>query len=289
MLVIEKLNIIQKTFVFMGLAPVEKKTGQIGLAECSYTNVLHSIPVVFSFTVTLLQLIVQLTFFEDASYGRIHMFILNVYFLIIATSNIVANIKCLFYKREYFDIVQRIHDIHSIFAVKCERDVNYQRFIKIYRIKFFITFFLWIAMATSSYVINAYGPFSEFILTTVTIVLESISFMSCMHAILFIDHVHLFAKEMNGILVNRKSYFQTTAMSKRRVKNILKVKCLHFEIWKLVQQINDFFGWLFVTLFIKYLVDIIYDLYWIFMEFEQTTGWKATSLFGRCDEFQRKV
>lgn len=160
------------------------------------------------------------------------------------------------------------------------REINFQNFVNSYRIKFATIWFYIFAMGITSYIINAENPISDFILTTVTLGLEIISSMSCMHAIFLIDHVHMFTKEMSETLIQTKSYFQASADSEARVKNLLKIKSLHFEIWKLVQQINIFFGWSFVTLIIKYLVDIIYDLYWIFIDLEQY-NWESATNFGR--------
>lgn len=264
----------------MGLAPINTLDEREGVRKNNCKTVLYSLPAVLPIIVSLLlfQLSLLQSFLPD-HYDKIYIIIVNVYYLMTTTSNVAANIQCLVYKRNYFNIVKRINVIHDLIIFQCKREINYHNFVKCYRMKFFAMFFLWFLMGLTSYVFY-FEDFSENIVTTVESVLECIIFMSCANAILFVDYVGLFTKEMNETIVNTKSYFQSSKLAQIRAQNLVKLKYLHFEIWNLVQQINHFFGWLFVTLFIKYLVDIIYCLYWIFLTYEEF-GWKSLIYLGK--------
>lgn len=256
----------------MGLAPItnETKAGKAGIMKIIF----YSLPPIVSVLVTLV--IFQYTFFPDLSYGHIAMILFNAYFLMVTISNIVATIQCLVHKSEYFSMVQRINDISDSLAFRCERDVNYRKFVESFRIKFIIMSLNWIAMGIGSYVIHL-DEISEFIFTTATLMLEIVFSMSCMHAILFIDHVGLFTKETNEAFIAMS--FSSSNLSQITVQNLVEIKSLHFEIWNLVRSINKYFGWSFVTLFTKYLVDITYSLYWSFLNFE-AFGWNTVLHLG---------
>lgn len=273
MLLNKKLKNFQKIFSIMGLAPTDMTNERNIIGKDIFKTILCSIPPIVSMFVTLV--IFQFSFFPDLDYGPILIILFNAYFLMVTTSNVVASIQCLVHK-SVTSVIRRINDISYLFAFRCEREVNYQKFVKSYQIKFFTVCFNWVGIGISSYVIHI-EDFSEFIFTTATLTLEILFSMSCMHAILFIDHVGMFTKEMNETILGIK--FQSSNFAQKRAKNLVQIKCLHFEIWTLVQQINKYFGWSFVALFTKYLIDITYSLYWTFINFEEF-GWKTVLHLG---------
>lgn len=272
-----KLRTFQKIFSAIGFAPI----GTTGTSKTKQQSIsiLHWIPALSFIAISLFQVSIQWTLYDDPTIGNIRLALINLYFLTVVTANVVANMQCLIFRREYFDIMQRIDDLQYLFAFKCTREVYSQRFLQSYRIKFFTIGFFVFAMAISSYTIHANEPLSECILTTITIGLEIICYMSSMHIIFIIDRVPRYTKQLNELLVDPQPYHQSTVASRGMVKILLNVKCIHLKIWKLVQQINTFFGYSLVILFVKYLLDIMYDLYWLFVGFEEYS-WKSVEHLG---------
>lgn len=273
----ENLQFFRKLFVLAGISPLTTTTETNSYHKRYCKTILYSIPAIFSMIASIT--LFQISLFPDLNYDRILMILFNAYFLMVTMVTLVANINCLVYKRTYFNIVERINGIQNSFEFYCKMEVNYHKLVKFYRIKFCVVYLVWLEMSLVSYLIHL-DDTSEMIFTTVTIVLEWSCSLACMQTILFIDHVGLFTEELNETIVSSKSYFQSSELSQIRAENLVKLKRLHFDIWNLVQQINRYFGWLFVTLFVKYLVDIIYSLYLIFINFEEF-GWNTLMHLGK--------
>ncbi len=258
----------------MGLAPIDKTNPTKTAGNGIFRAIFSSIPPICSIVATLITY--RYSFVEDSNYHRILIIVSDAYFLMCATSNIVANVQCLVYKNEYFDIIHRINHINGLFIVHCDREVNYQKFFKSYRNKFFTVCSFWLSMGMGSYIIH-FESFTEFVYTTTTLALDIISVMSCVHTILLVDHVGLFVKEMNEAILSPQ--FQSTTHLDEMKQNFVKIKIIHLEMYNLVQQINKFFGWSFVTLCTKYLIDITYTFYFTYFNFDEL-GWKTVYHLG---------
>lgn len=274
----EKLKCFHNLYTIIGMAPIHA-TNETSSSDqhCQCRSFLHSIPAFLSIiaSVTLF----QFTIFPDLNYDRILIILFNGYFVLVTAVTLVANVQCLVHKRLHYDMMQCIIGIHQSFAVYCKTEVNYATMAKWYCVKFCVVYFVWIEMTLVSYLIHLADP-AELIFTTVTIVLEGTCSLACMQAILFVDYVGLFAEQMNETFVSTKSYFQSSTLPQLRADNLDKLKNVHLEVWDLVQRINEYFGWLFATLFVKYLVDFIYSLYLVFIDFEKF-GWETVKHLGK--------
>lgn len=271
---LKKFEKFQKLFVIVGLAPVNTTNDRSTIGKKILETISYSIPSIYSMVATLT--IFLFVFPPDVNFDVTLIIIFSSYYVMVTISNIVVNIQCLVHRREYFRVIQRINDITDMFAFHCNREVNYQQFARSYRNKFFALCFFWMGMGIGSYVAHL-GDLESNLFTAASIALEIPFSMSCMHAILFVDHVGVFIKELNKCFLS--PMFQPSDSAEVMGENFVKLKRLHFEIWNLVQQINKFFGWSLVTLFTKYLVDVTFSFYSIYVNFV-FLGWQTIGHLG---------
>lgn len=206
--------------------------------------------------------------------GVIHTILFYGYFMIVVSSNIVGNVQCLVRHSAYLDIIGHIHRVERLFMNKFSKPMDYRT--SKFKVKAFMIFFIQMGATLTSYFNNDGWQ----LLTTVVTVLEIVSSLVCLHCILYIDIISMFVQEMRKTLNNPRKLFIPSVHILQRCKHIKEVKIIHFELWTLVQKINSYFGWNLLFLITKFFVDITYNMYWFFIEF-QILGWESYTHTGK--------
>lgn len=275
MLLVKGFNLFRRIFTCFGLAPILNRNDnkkQYQSTKFILKSFLQLMPSITFIIVNGAQLTLQTTLPDDDPYGQTHLIILKLYFLITTASNVAANIQCIQYKLEYVDIIRRIEQIEHLFMKSFSKEIYIQKIMLKYKITFLIMYLLLISLEVLGYILTAGYP-SAFILITIRGILELISTLTCLHPILYVDIVRMFLKELSSVLTHSKLNFRSFTVIDG-AKKLNDIKFVHFELWKLVQKINIYFGWSFVILSIKFFIDITFDLYWIFIEF-QLSSWQS--------------
>lgn len=278
MLLFEGFSLFRKLFSFFGLAPIfnkNSKENKDNAKDNIFKSVLGSLPSIVFIILSCVQIIIQTTLNFVDDYGIIHLIILKLYFLITAASNVIANIQCLLYKLEYYDIIRRIQHIEHLLMTKFSKEIDIKKIMVKYKIKFFTVFLLLISLELMSCILTPWDP-AAFTLAIVRGILEIIYTMTCLHPILYVDIVRMYIKELSSALIQSKSYFQFSTVIIDRTNKLNDIRLVYFKLWKLVQKINIYFGWSIVIMLIKFFIDITFDLYWIFIEFQQHS-WQSVS------------
>ncbi|KAJ6642677.1 hypothetical protein Bhyg_07630 [Pseudolycoriella hygida] len=134
-----------------------------------------------------------------------------------------------------------------------------------YRLKILLISFLFflsqgLVFAEVLFLSEGRGLFSSFLTSS----LRSMFPLAICHVVLYSDLITMFIDEINIQIKYSPKYHNVTT----RIEFLKNVKLLHMDLWKLVGQINIFFGWNLLILIINSFIYITYQLYWIFLALE---------------------
>lgn len=266
MLIEEHFNIILRVFQFIGLAtiPLTKKS-----------NPKYFIPVIISGILGFVVAIYLIFFPHFEPYSPIHTIInfasLIGFLLVIIT----GNCQCYVYRTGYHNIYHRISQIEN----RCRQKFLAKFPMKMalhYRLKVSLVFFLFFVSQGLVFVevlllSEGHGLLSSFLTSS----LRSIFPIAILHVVLYSDLITMFIDEITLQIRNSPKCFHSSS----KIEFLKNVKLLHMDLWKLVVQLNTFFGWNLLVLIINSFIYITYQLYWIFLALE--LKWHVLGLIGK--------
>lgn len=253
-------NVLLRTLYFIGIAPCSKSTKFINLK-----NFAHLIPLLLSSLLSLSLTIFLFIFPHFESAGSIHTIINFSYVASLLLSNLSANCQCLFYKSVYHKTISGIRQIENSYTDKHFTKFIF-RFERLYKIKILVIFILFFAsqglVFREAYLVseengNVSGMWSSFIISLLRILYP----MHILHIVLYCDIIALFIKENNFQVRSSSMFLHTT----NKVEFLKNIKLFYMELFKLITQINIFFGYNLLFLMINSFIYISYQLYWIFL------------------------
>lgn len=272
MLVHQHFNILLLVFQSLGLATIPAAKSNTKLK-----HLVNFVPIVLTAAISSVVAIYLIFFPHFEPYSPIHTIInfasLIGFLLVIIT----ANCQCYFYRTVHQSIYQRIGQIEN----RCRQKFLAKFPMKMafhYRMKMGLVFFLFFISQGLVFVevlllSHGHGLLSSFLTSS----LRSMFPIAILHVVLHSDLITMFIDEINvQIRYSPKCY---NASSK--IEFLKNVKLLHMDLWKLVGQLNIFFGWNLLVLIINSFIYITYQLYWIFLALE--LKWHTLAMVGKFD------
>lgn len=264
----EHFKILLRIFSFAGLAPIF-----VTAAETNYT---YLIPAILT-SLTSIVIVTFLLFFPHfESYGPINT-IINFASLTSSLLMILsANWQCYYYKSVYLRIVRRIQQMENRFTQTFSKKSSLKIIAFRYRLKVLLIFFLFFLsqglVFTEAWLVGeAHGLVSSFFTSLSRFMYPII----ILHIVLYSDTVTIFIQELNEDIRNSPICFHSSA----KMELLKKIKLMHMDVWKLVMQLNRYFGWNLLFLVLSAFVYITYQLYWIFLTLQ--VKWNPIGLIGR--------
>lgn len=254
MLLFEHFLLITKIFHFAGHAPISSLDPKP--QSCS------QIVTIAVSTFTAISIAAYLVFVPHLSaYGLIH----NVIRLSSVLSGLFvvlfANWECWRYKNVYHRLIQRTHRIEK-FLISTFSLNEMQLIPNSYKTKVLLIFSLFFISQTL--------VFSEVSLATGTRNLLSSFFtsllrlthpLSVVHFMLYSDTVTVFIQHLN-----QQTQSSPTCLNfKVQVEFLKNIKQMHLDLWKLIRQINIYFGWNLLFVIVHSFIYMQVQLYWIFL------------------------
>lgn len=257
MFIADRAKLLYKLFQFVGLAPINttKKDRKI--------NIINVIPAVLT---TIIGLSIAAFLFihpHFASFGSIHIIInfasLCSLTLVLLTGNGQSFFRKFVHRKMNNKITQIEQNIFAGVPIKSP-------FVNAYKLKTFSVFFLFflsqgIVLYESSLISYASIPPAIFTSTFRLICPVAVS-----HVVLYCDTVSNLLYCLNVKMGNSSTCVYENSSKIELLKNI---KLMHMELWKVVVQINRYFGWNLMFLVINSFVYITYQLYWIFVTLDK--------------------
>ncbi len=269
MLIQEHFNVVLRILQSLGLAtiPLIKKKSNL-------KHFVNYIPVILSAACSFTVAMYLIFFPHFAPYSPIHTIInfasLIGFLLVVLT----ANCQCYFYRTIYQNIYHRIDQIEN----RCRQKFLAKFPMKMalhFRLKVLLIFSLFfisqgLVFVEVFYLSDGHGSVSSFL----TSLLRSMFPIAILHVVLYSDLITMFIDEINvQIRYSPKCYNGTS-----KIEFLKNVKLLHMDLWKLVGQLNVFFGWNLLVLIINSFIYITYQLYWIFLALE--LKWHTLGMVG---------
>ncbi len=277
-------NSFLRMFIVFGLAPLaidtENSTTAKSKTKISMRCFLSKLVPLIVMLINLGQFSLLLKIANGTLDGKVHETLFCGYFFVIILSNIVGNIQCLVYSSVYWDISCQLNRIERSFTM-FHNQIDFKGSQKIFKRKFWIIICVLLFTTLTNFWSHGWSFPTDSLLRSIVTILELISSLVSLHPVLYVDLVNVFILELSKTLYKpTNGQFQGSVGVCKDLKNL---KCIHFEVWYLAQKINEYFGWGFVFLIIKYFIGVLYLLYWIFIEIVEL-GWSSLTHVGKSME-----
>lgn len=257
MLIFEHFRVPTKFFHFIGHAPISS----LDISSHNYTQI---VAVVLS-SFTALSIASFLIFVPHlSSFGLIH----NVIRLSSVLSGLLvillANWSCWRQKLVYQRLAQRVHQIEKFlihtFSLKDTELIP--NWYKTKALLIFSLFFVSQGLVFSEVLLaQNHNLLSSFFNSSLRITHP----ISVVHFMLYNDTIAVFLQILN-------QQAQTSPLvclnAKDQLEFLKNVKRMHLDIWKLVRQVNIYFGWNLLFVIIHSFIYIQVQLYWIFLNLQ---------------------
>lgn len=261
-------NFLLRIFSIIGIAPYARLP-KIGNPR----TVSHLIPMITSSIFSLSLTIFLLIFPHFESLGPIHTIINFSYVWSLFLTISSANFQCHFYRAVYHRANQRIRQIQKKLSAGTSATKFSYQFQCRFRIKLLAIFVLFFASQGLVFIevwliSETRGLWSSLTASLVTSTLRIFYPMHIFHIMLHCDVLTMFIRNLNVQAQNLSMRLSATD----KVEFLKSIKSMHMELWKLIFNINKFFGWNLLFLMINSFIYISYQLYWIFLSFQLHWG-----------------
>lgn len=272
MSILQHFEVIRKIFYFFGLAP------WLGAIDRKHKFLFRCLPVLLSVLSSICLATWQFISYYLASYGLIAQLINYTFFTCVLFTNVTANFQCWHHESIYHSMIHRIEKLENACNSKFSRKISHKsikRHNKTNAILILGTFSISGAIVLGQAWLIGDNPTTTFLLASSMVFKQSLCALSVVHFTLYVDVVREFIAELNEQI--RSSPISLHASHK--IDFLKRVKSMHMDVFLLMKQVNNFFGWQLLTLVINYLVLIIYSAYWLFLTIQRNG--KGYSIAGK--------
>lgn len=254
-LIFEKFNILIRIFYLYGLSPITFST-----LDTNPKSFSHFVPAVltsiFSICITL-----YLLNLPHLPYGAVGIIINYLTLLFSVLMTFTATGQCIFYKSIYHDIVHRTHQVTNTFTEKFSEKLPLKSISLRYRLKAVLLFgFFFVSQGFVIVEVWIVHPSRSLWLPIVNALLRSVYPVAVLHFILYVEGVVTIIRELNRQIQSLGNVFHPDS----KFEFLGNVKSLHLDVWKLVVEINKFFGWSLLCVTVYSFIFITKQLYFIF-------------------------
>lgn len=248
------LKILNK---FFGLAPINVKLKNHKVFE----KIFKSIPIILTTSLSMCTATYLLYHPIFESSGTIHGIINFASLLSVSFSIISGNAQCFFYSSAYETINDRIRSIEKDFTKKISPQFTINLSLQYRRKVYSIIFLFFVSQAILFYevqhITGTNGMWSSFLTSSLRFIFP----LEVLHVVLYTDIISMFVKEISLSLDDPSKFFYAST----KFELLKNIKIMHMDLWKLVAQVNRYFGWNLLCLLVKLFVYITLLLYWVFI------------------------
>lgn len=253
MIFLEQYNFLLKLFYFIGLKPAVKSRTKMGkLADL--------VPAIVT-SLLCIALSVYLLFFPHfASYGIVFAMIFYGSLIPSLLMILSATIQCYFKKNDYKTILNQIGKLEKQLDEKstklCIKCVAFR-----YNIKFVILYIVFFISQLLVFVeVKLMHPGRVWSSIGISLIRATYP-IQLLHFVLYGDTATMFLHQLN------RKFRQTPIFIHKsgKIEFLKYVKLMHYELWKLVDGINKFFGWNLVFISMYWFIHITHQSYWVFL------------------------
>lgn len=269
MFLFEKFNILIRIFYLYGLTPITFVT-----LDTNPKNFSHLIPAVLT-SIFSICIAFSLLNVPHLPYGAIGIIINYLTLLFSVLMTFTATGQCIFYKPIYHDIVQRTQQITNSFSEKFSEKLPLKSISLRYRLKAMLVFgFFFVSQGFVIVEVWIFHPTRSLWSPIANAILRSVYPVAVLHFILYVEGVVTIIRELNRQMRSMGNDFHVDS----KFEFLGNVKALHMDVWKLVVEINKFFGWSLLCVTIYSFIFITKQLYFIFTVIH--VDWNILAMIG---------
>lgn len=250
-------------FYLFGLAPCHFSSENLELQAC-----FRSAPVLVSILSSVCVALLQFFSFYLDSFGQISRFINYALYAVILCSNVTASWQTWYYKSIYPDIIHRVQQLETACKMRISVKMSYKSLKCWYAFKSTLLLACF-SISAATVLGQAWFVGDEstraITLATLTIFKEFMNALATLQFTLYVDILRLFVAELN----KQMRWSPPCFLPATTIAYLTDVKSVHMDLFRLAQQINNFFGWHLVVLMIHYFILITYSFYWIFLTIQK--------------------
>lgn len=254
MIFFEQFNLLLRVFTLFGFKP------NLTIAETNLQKSINFVRVIVPSVIYIIVTLYLANYPHLTSYGIISVLIYYASFLPSVLMILTANGQCFFYNSSYQIILNLIGKVESRFKEKKLR-LSLQCVAFHYRLKMVLVYSLYF-FSQGFLFFEVWFLDSPHVLSSVFIsVIRATHPLQLFHFIVYSDIIGMLFHELNVEIRNSPTFVHLSS----KIEFLKYVKLMHMDLWKLVGQINHFFGWnlLFTTMYV--FIYITHQFYWIFL------------------------
>lgn len=257
MVVLEQFNGFLKIYSILGQSPISTATAK----NTNWKKFTNLIPVILSSFLSIC-IATFLSIFPHFTNGLIEIILTFLSLLSLLLVILTANWQCYYHRSIYQNVIIRIQQLENRCRNLFSANVQFQSMANQYRLKVFLSFIIFLAsqglVFGEASIISTWNAMLSSLLTSL---MRSAYPIAVLHFTLYSDIIATFLQEINQQIRNSPNKFHSIS----KVKFLKTIKLMHLELWKLVVQINTYFGWNLLFLIVNALIFITYQLYYIFL------------------------
>lgn len=253
MIFFEQFKILLTFFYIIGLKPAIT-------TRTKMERIVDLIPVIITSFLCGTLTIYLLFFPHFSSYGIIFGMIYYGSLLPSLLMILSATAQCFFNKKAYKAIINQIGKLEKQMDEKSVRHSLKCAALR-YKLKFLIVYTVFfvsqILVFVEVLVLHPGRELSSFLISSIRATYP----IQMLHFVLYGDIATMFLYQLNRKFRQTPTFVQKCG----KIEFLKCVKLVHYNLWKLVDGINKFFGWnlLFITMY--WFIHITHQSYWIFL------------------------
>lgn len=269
---LDRFKYLSRIFQIFGFAPINVTTKDMTNNNKFVDNFVNLIPTTLTTILSISVAYFLIIHPHFGSYGPIHGIINSVSLLSLSLVVISGNGQCFFNRSILRNIIYQIYEIEQ--KLYTELPIK-STFHIAYRLKILLIFFLFfLSQVLVSY--EAYLASASMLSSIFTSTFRFVIPVSILHVVMYSDIMSYFIQQLN----RKIKILSTCSHLSGKVELLKDIKVIHMDLWKILTEINRYFGWNLLFIVINSFVYITYQLYWIFIIFQEDSD--KLGLIGMC-------
>lgn len=230
------------------------------------------IPALFMFVVNLTLCVATISLINIFPYqvGSLNASV-NVFLVCELTKVFAVLHRNLAFNDLEYEILQNFQSVELLFRSSLQRPISFTLFKRNFTKKLCLAFGSFILLLI--FISVRHTVHGRMTLPNVMVeVVRFISIIVCTHALLFIDLMTFYLKHLNAIIAGEINNGSTDEEHVFVVKNLRtsdvirkqldKYKAIYFRLWRIAEQLNEYFGWSLLALMMLFFVDFVISVIW---------------------------
>lgn len=176
---------------------------------------------------------------------------------------------------EYFVVTNGVQKLQFAYEAaidylkrKIHVELDYELFNRSFQCHVKIVFWTFLTTLTIQiiFILSGNAKLTEFMI----ILFYYLKHFAAMHVLFHVEFVHFLMQTVIREIVslkNRQEFMIDTMQTKpiKLLQTLRHLKCVHFRLWKIIEILNNRFGWILIALMLATILDVTNSSYWMWV------------------------